>query len=228
MKKFILFFVILSVICLVACNGSDSVSDKNDDKPNGVFEKENDIEETQKETEAPEEIDPTSWGVPGRFSARNSNGTETCYINLPYAAGVSTGYGWIVINHDRVAILYGGQNDKAPSISSVSELFPAYFEHIEFDLRAFYGVMSDDYEFKLDGGKAVTIGDYDMHKFDGSFSFVDDGEKCNYPFTAYATKLKSNGAYAYWFVYDISDDQSNGKLVDEHALNIAKTFREEQ
>ena len=65
-----------------------------------------------------------------------------------------------------------------------------------------------------------------MHRFTGNIEFDNDGKHCKYSFIAYAAQLNSNGAYAYWVVYDVSDNQSNGQLVAEHALNMAKTFRE--
>lgn len=65
-----------------------------------------------------------------------------------------------------------------------------------------------------------------MHFFEGTFSFDDDGKHKEYQYAVGVTRLKSNGAYAYWVVYDISDEQSNGKLIKEHAMNMAKTFSE--
>ena len=167
------------------------------------------------------------WGVTGRFSARNDQGTESCYINLPIASGATTGYGMMVVNADKTAILYSGQNKHNSEINSISELFPAYFESVEYDLKAYYGLLAENYKFTLKSNKAVTIDNYDMHTFEGDFEFDYDGQHLKYQFVAYATTLKSNGAYAYWVVYDTSDNQSNGKLIKEHALNMAKTFREE-
>ena len=66
-----------------------------------------------------------------------------------------------------------------------------------------------------------------MHSFNGTFSFDEDDDHYEYQYVVYVTQLKSNGAYAYWVVYDVSEDQSKGNLIKEHAYNMAQTFREE-
>ena len=83
----------------------------------------------------------------------------------------------------------------------------------------------------LDTGSTV-IADHDMYTFTGVVSFdynwQNEITRREYQFISYATTMKTNGGYAYWVVYDCSDEQSNGELIKEHALNMAKTFREER
>ncbi len=227
-KTLLLLMAILMIISFAACSKNPSTSPTETQNPSdgqSNTESPNNNTQTDNPNENQEHI---SWGVTGRFSARNDEGTESCFINLPVAAGATTGYGMMVVNADKTAILYAGQNDKSPSIANISELFPAYFERLEYDLKAYYGFLSENYEFTLTANTSEKIGEYEMHRFAGNIEFDNDGKHCKYPFIAYAAPLKSNGAYAYWVVYDVSDNQSNGQLIAEHALNMAKTFREVQ
>ena len=125
-------------------------------------------------------------------------------------------------------VVLGGQNDYTPEITAVSELLPAYTENVKTVLFATYGGFSENFVLTVESDKSVTVGEYKMHKFTGTMELdvLDDHYKL--PFVAYATTLKSNGGYAYWLVYDKTADQSMGDVIEEHADNMAKTFREEQ
>ena len=228
-KVFALLLAIVMLLTMAAC-GKTTPAPSEGDNSGKTPEQTQPVKETEAPTEEPTEaFDPSTWGVTGRFAARNAQKTKSCYINLPEAAGATCGYGFFILNDvDYTAILYAGQTDKCPEISNVSELLPAYNDRLAFDLEANYGMLSSNYEFTLTGDKAVTIGEYEMHMFEGVIAFDYDGEHREYPFVAYATTLKSNGAYAYWLVYDISDNQSNGDLIAEYAYNMARTFREEE
>jgi len=230
MKKILSILLVIAVLfSLAACqkapdNNSDSTTPGNSQtqKPTG------DNQETTNTTEKPDdEINAENWGVSERCSAQSST-SESFYINFPKFTGYSEGYGLVAEQLDDTMVVVSGQNDKCPTINSLSELFPAYFDHLQFTLEGIYGILSDNYKFSLKSNSSEKIGDYQMHKFVGEIEFDNDGEHVKYAFVAYAATLKSNGANAYWVVYDTSKDQSKGELIAEHALNMAKTFREEQ
>lgn len=227
-KVFALLLAIAMLLTMAACGKAPETPVEGGDSGK-VPEQTQPVKETETPTEEPTEaFEPSTWGVTDRFTAKNAQGQKSCYINLPAAAGNSAGYGRFVIHADDTAVMYSGQNDKCPEISGISELLPTYFERVEYAFSAHYGMLSSNYEFTLTGDKAVTVGEYEMHMFEGVIAFDYDGEHREYPFVAYATTLKSNGAYAYWLVYDISDNQSNGNLIAEYAYNMARTFREEK
>ena len=82
--------------------------------------------------------------------------------------------------------------------------------------------------FTYDKNYETTIGEYKMHVFEGKLSFMNDTKPMNFTFVAYATKLKSNNGIAYWMVFDITDELSEGNLIREHAYNMALTLREKK
>ena len=99
-------------------------------------------------------------------------------------------------------------------------------------MEKYYGLRSSNFALSLLDTDSTTIADHEMYIFTGTIAFDYDwqGEvsRREYQFVSYATTMKTNGAYAYWVVYDETEDQSNGELIAQHALNMAKTFREER
>lgn len=173
------------------------------------------------------QVNPDTWGVADRVAAGKGD-SEVYFINSPYYTGYAEGYGLFAEQLDDTAVIIFGENDDSPEITSISELFPACFGQLQYTVEKIYGSRASNVELTLTGNAPAKVGDYNMHSFTGTISFDYKGNPREYSFVAYATTLKSNGAYAYWVVYDISDDQSKGDLIAEHALNMAKTFREEE
>ena len=232
MKRIIAIILVLALsLCFTGCNGGGKEEDsKSPDKnantqsTTATDDEDSGSDTTEKEEE---EITAENWGVTAWWSAYTDTTSKVYAINFPNYTGYTEGSALIAEQLDGTVVLTSGQDNGCPEINNVTELFPAYYDHLEFSLNAFYGIMSMNYVFSVDDSETVTIGDYEMCRFEGSFEFDDYKEHKDFQFVAYATTLKSNGAYAYWVVYDNSEDQSNGKLISEHALNMAKTFREE-
>ena len=230
MKKILAVLLVLVVLfSFAACQKNPDSNINNSTPSNSQTQNPTDNnKETTNTTDAPNnEVNATNWGVSERCSAQSST-SESFYINFPKFTGYSEGCGLVAEQLDDTMVIVSGQNDKCPEIGSLSELFPAYFDHLQFTLEGIYGILSDNYKFSLKTNTSETVGDYNMHKFVGEIEFDNDGEHVKYAFVAYAAALKSNGANAYWVVYDTSKDQSKSQLIAEHALNMAKTFREEQ
>lgn len=231
MKKTITIFLVIFVIfCFAGCSKEPSGTNSNTTSDNFQIQATtSNNQEIQNTTESGEiQVSPDNWGVSESWSAKTETTSKNYKINFPNYSGYTEGSGMIAEQLDGTIALISGQNHRCPEIDLLSEVFPAYFEQLEFTLRAFYGLLSDNFDFSIESDSPVTIGEIDMHSFTGTIKFDYDGEPRNYQFVSYATQLKTNGAYAYWVVYDVSEDQSNGKLIAEHALNMAKTFREEQ
>ena len=221
MKKFIiLVFAFAMMLTLVACNKEQQPPKDNDtSKP------------TDQEEDITESKDPLEWGVMDQYTAETAESFGSYYINFPHYTGISSGYAMIADQLDGTMVLISGQNMDAPEINNVSELFPAYFDQVQYTLEGYYGLFSGNYTFALQDTDSTVVNGYEMYTFSGTIAFDyeqdDIVERSEYQFISYATTLKSNGGYAYWVVYDCSDEQSNGELIKEHALNMAKTFREE-
>lgn len=168
------------------------------------------------------------WGSSASWIAGKTAESKPFYINFPKYAGYTEGYGLVAEQTDGTCVIVASEYDYSPLVEDLKDFLPAYFSDIQYTLEKIYGLISENYQFKVESNKAVTIGEYSMHAFEGTFSFDEAGKHNEYQYVVYATQLKSNGAYAYWVVYDVSENQSNGNLIKEHALNMAKTFREEK
>ena len=222
MKKFIiLVFIFAMMLTLVACN-----KEQQPPKDNGSStptDQEEDVNETQ---------DPLEWGVMERGYVETEEAIGVYAIHFPRLTGVSEGYGLIAEQTDGTGVLISGQNMDSPKINTASELFPAYFEQLQYTFEQYYGLRSSNFELSLLDTGSTVIADHDMYTFTGVVSFdynwQNEITRREYQFISYATTMKTNGGYAYWVVYDCSDEQSNGELIKEHALNMAKTFREER
>lgn len=227
MKKLLsLLLAIVVMLSFAACGKTSNNTDGDTPSDNAQTQAPAGNNQDTTTTSPPDnEITADNWGASERCSAK-SDTSENFFINFPKYSGYSEGYGLVAEQLDDTMVIVAGQNEKSPAINFVSELFPAYFDHLQYTLEGIYGFLSNNYTFAVTSDSAKTVGDYDMHTFTGNFEFDDHGEHVKYNFVAYATTLKSNGAYAYWVVYDTSADQSNGALIAEHALNMAKTFRE--
>lgn len=231
MKKRIAFILaMLMLVPFIGCGKEPGQETSGSASDTMQTQDELEIDESTSTTEnsVKDEITPENWGIADRFAVENEISSEIYCINFPDYAGATRGYGLMADQKNDTTVVVSGQNDYAPRINSISELFPAYFEQLEYTLQKRYGLRANNFELTLTDNKPVVVGDYDMHSFEGAIQFDYEESPKNYKFIAYATTLKSNGAYAYWVVYDTSDDQSNGELIAEHALNMAKTFREEQ
>lgn len=233
MKKIAVIILSLAlVLTMAACTGKQvSATDPASSVGSATQPSTGDTTPSASQGETTGAENPLEWGIMGQYSASNDNPAESYYINFPHLTGVSKGYSLIAEQPDGTVVLISGQNGDAPSISNTAELFPAYFNQLQYNLEKYYGLRSSNYEIKLLETGSDVIGDYEMSIFTGIIAFDYDWQneivRREYQFVSYATTLKSNGAYAYWVVYDYSEDQSNGDLIAQHALNMAKTFREE-
>lgn len=182
----------------------------------------------QEETSATE--DPLDWGYREVKFVESEESSGFFSVNFPHGTGLSVVYGAMGEWPD-AGFLISGQSKDSPEVADVSELLPAYLEQIQESFEDYYGIRSSNYTIMSDENVTSTvINGYEMYIFTGrvSFDYYWDGEtlKKDFPFIVYATALKSNGLYAYWMVYDCSEDHSKGGLIAEYALKMAKTFQE--
>lgn len=227
-KKIFIGLSILVIILVIAftimmLTGKEDVTNNKVGNTNN----ESQTNESNKNEETSKKEEEKEWGVPDRLPAKNDV-TELFLINFPYYRGYTEGYGVIADQLDGTLIYVSAQGSRSPKINDQSEVFPAYFGHLQATFEALYGLLSDNYQFVLKSTDTKNIGDYKMDIFECEVEFDDDGKHRKYAFVSYATTLKSNGAHAFWVVFDTSEDQSKGDLIAEHALNMAKTFREEE
>lgn len=198
-----------------------SVNNSNNDSNSNINENNN------KGNNNENKIDYETWGDSNIWIARKMGVDEQFAINFPKYSGHTNGKGLVAEQVDGTIVIVSAENDNSPAVDKLENFLPTYFSEIEYTLNSIYGILSENFEFNINYASAVTIGKYDMHTFNGTFSFDEDGDHYEYQYVVYVTQLKSNGAYAYWVVYDVSEDQSKGNLIKEHAYNMAQTFRED-
>ena len=149
MKKILSILLVLVVLLtFAACQKNPDSNIDNSTPSNSQIQDPTDNKETTNTTEAPnDEVNASNWGVSERCSAQSST-SESFYINFPKFTGYSEGYGLVAEQLDDTMVIVSGQNDKCPEISSLSELFPQYFDHLQFTLEGIYGILSDNAVFR--------------------------------------------------------------------------------
>jgi len=173
-----------------------------------------------------------TWGRTDFNTTFDGVNIDHFYINVPKYTGSNYWYAKISEQLDDTVVFISGQYE-TPFVEQVSDIFSSYIEYTKESLKDFYGIQSSNFNITIDSSKSLTIGDYDMYMHTGIITYDyrnshNDTTKRTHQYVAYATKLNGSGNCAYWIVYDFSDDQSKGNLIQEHALNMAKTFREEK
>lgn len=229
MKKVIaLLLAIMMLVSLAACGKNPETPNITeppaDQQTEPVNQESGQVQETEQVSQK-EEITPENWGIKEMWSAINTT-YEDFTINFPESGGYSERGGLVSEQSDGSVAIVGGQNDRCPAINNVSEVFPAYFVHLE---RVLEGTikLSSNFEFTVDHDEAVMIGEYSMHCFTGWINCEKDKVPVKYPFVAYAVQLEDNGAYAYWVVYDDSE-KPDTEIISKHAYNMALTYREDK
>lgn len=223
-----LLLACLLVLTLAAC------SQKEDPKPQ-------DAPAAPAQTQAPEEQEaPAATAAPQEpedeysdwLQNRVSSVTETdtcgAILHMPMGIGATHNYGWVTMDAEGTMIYYAGEHAACPDISDVSQLLPAYNDVMEADLQAYFGIMSENFQFKVESDAPYSHPENPMHCFRGTLEYEDFGEKLSYPFVAYAAQLQGNGGYVYWVVMETGEGVTDTARIQEYALGMAKTFREEK
>ena len=173
-------------------------------------------------------VDINNWGREDKITTDDGENIDRYFIRVPRYTGSYHGYCKISEQPDDTVVQLFGQNIGIPGVKKISDIFSSYIDYNIKSLEGLYGIQSSNFKISIDSSEVVTVGDYDMYVHKGIITYDFDGAKRQHQYVAYATKLKDSGNCAYWMVYDFSKDQSKGELIKSHALNMAKSFREEQ
>lgn len=227
MKKWIaLGLALVLLFTVAACGKKNTEQPENKDTKPAETNKPAQTEPAVQETTAPVVITPETWGVCTEYLTEKG-GKDTVYrVNTPRYTGNDVGRGNVTEHMDGTMTLVSGQMRHSPEVGSLAELFPAYQEQVEYTLRKVFGLLSDNYVFAFGKSEPIAVNGKEMYIFRGEVSFRDDQKNRTLPFVAYATVLEGNGAYAYWMVFDITDNNGAAELLEQHAYNMALTFLE--
>lgn len=220
MKKTICILLATLLLGLTACKQTEKppVGGDNADAGNSEPQK-------TTTTTAPESLD--NWGVVDGHTASNDSGMAQFFIHLPLNPGSQRGGALLAVQEDASVVIVDGENFLAPvEIDSLDTLFPTWFESPKASVADYMGMAGADYEFEVTDQEMVTIGEYEMCRYEGKHTYTYHKEPKESQWVAYATKLKTNGAYVYWMVLDYSEDQSMSDTIADHAQKIALTLEE--
>jgi len=228
MKKFMICMLsVLLLFTLVACGDNNSTNETNGDSPKETINSTDGTKETDPATgNSNTPIDLNNWGIEDTISTDNGETLDRYTIRVPQYKGTFHMYSKISEQADNTAVLLSGQHIEAPKVDNVADVFTTFIDYTIESLKALYGIQSSNYKISVDKSEAVKIGDYAMYVHEGTISYDFDGSQRSHKYVAYATLLQPSGNCAYWMVYDISENGTNGALVAEHALNMAKTFND--
>ena len=216
MKKIIkILLSIILVFSLTGCFGNKQNGGENTNPTNNPTGPQATPGTTEKE-----------WGVLDAFSTSENGILAGFYINFPSLTGIPEGTGLVAYQEDDTRVVLAQCQNL--EISSVDSTFPACFTQTVGIFKVNYGMRYSDGEFTIESKESAgTINGYEMYKFVGTHSFKYQGNLISYKYVAYATKLKTNGAYIYWLVQDESQDQSLYSTIEEYAYKMALSLREE-
>ncbi len=225
---FIIIFVaifIIGAVAVVLIMTGDKDNEKADDK---VAIKDNNTKIYTNIKEDKEEFDVTKWGVDDSISTENANGVMAdVYIKLPELSSMRRGAGQVADQSDDTLILMGGQHlEQSPNINSLKDVLSAYISQPIDVLEKYRRVDWQNYAFNIESSEITQINNYTMCKYVGNHTFTYNGEPGSMKFVAYATQLKSNGAYVYWMVLDESEGQSLTKTIEDYAYKMALSLSE--
>ena len=230
MKKIIYCLIIALVVCLsaTAC-GENQDKDGSSAKSTAQQETETqgNTENEETPTETPAETPIEDWGVAENIISKNNSMYARAHLKFPGLSGRDEGTGKIAYQLDETLVILDSQcRGDEPEVEGdlVENVFPAYLDKAKKIMKAYRGVRGKDFEFNINEKESVVINGYDMCKYVGEHTYTFNDEEKSIAFVAYATKLKTNGAFVYWMVLDESEDQSLGDLIESHAENMAKTL----
>lgn len=228
MKKILaILLAAVLLLSLTACGGETAQPDGEKTETKGQSSGGSDptkATQSGEEEEPTEGITPDNWGVTGDWTASNGGKTTMFYINFPAVIGVKQGTGMLTAHADGSVVIVSGQHMDDMDVASFDTFFPDYFEDLKVTLKDYYSLRASDYALDVQNSEAMTVGDYEMYKFNGNLSMSYKGDPKAYVYVAYATKLEVNDAYVYWVVYG-TEDQT--EMLEEYAYNMALTLRED-
>lgn len=215
-----LVVIIGAVICLVLMAGNNKESSIIDTK------EETKKEETNIKKEEKNNIE--TWGVEDSIFTENANGLmATLYIKLPEFTSMRRGAGQVADQSDDTLILMGGQHLESPTVSSLKDVLSTYISQPIDVLSKYRRVDWQNYAFNIENTEIVKINGYEMCKYVGNHTYTYNGDPSSMNFVAYATQLKTNGAYVYWMVLDESENQSLTSTIEDYAYKMALTVKEQ-
>lgn len=224
---FIIIFVAIliigaGVVILLMTGNKD-----NENKDDKVAIKDSNVKEDK------EEFDVTEWGVQESIVSKKNDKLGCAYIKFPTLSGITRGTGKIAYQKDETLVILDAERKTgSPAVDLIENVFPAYFDQTKDIMDSYRQMNYENFEFSVSEKETMNINGYEMCKFTGKHTYTVkdvntfEVENININYVAYATQLKTNGAYVYWMVLDESEDQSLTKIIEDYAYKMALSLKE--
>ncbi len=183
--------------------------------------------ETDAEIET--ELNVNDWGIKYKSAVIDNDGNAMrYYINFPVWVGNDRASGRIGYQGDDVSALVAQRyNDAYDYGGEIANIFPTCFPQVIKILESDQTDTAYDYAFDITSQEMVEINGYQMCRYEGNLTY--EFYRANYSnrYVAYATEV-ADGAYVFWMLINISQDNSSLELASEYALKMAYTLRTEE
>ena len=210
-KLLIIFLTMILTFSLTACKT------KNDEE----------LSNNQNTTnQTPQNLD--DWGMLDAKTVRSKNDTKQIFFRWPVNEGKDAYTAKIEGQNDgTIAMVDNYVPGYSPEVDSMDQVFPAYFEQTVKSFEKFYKGNYSDGSFTIEQTETVTLNDHEFYKYHGKHNYSYEGEASSSQYVIYLTTMKLNGAYLYFLVSDVTDDQSATAKMEENAYNMVLSFQEE-
>ena len=227
MKRIIAFLLaVMMVLCLAACQAEPKETEPTKNSGNTNQQTEPSKQQDTKPTDAPTQP-AADWGVPDDFASFANGKLAKFTFRLPALAGIPKGSALMAYQPDfSLVIVDAHLEGETADISDVTQVLPTCFVQTEMTMDLYRNSAYDDFAFEVKSSEKVTINGYEMCKYTGVHTFTLDDQNMSFAFVAYATQLKTNGAYVYWMVLDETEGQTLGQTIADHAYKIALSLGE--
>lgn len=223
MKKVILLLcVALLLLGMTACGGNPETPDETAGQVQTQGQQ-NPAPTQAQDTDAADE----PWGVDGSISTRKNKNTISVSFKWPHYYGKSAKAGEAADQLDGTFVLVDRyKSGSSPEDVELKDFYPAYLEQTVASFADFYGNYYKNGAITVGNGELETIGEYEVCKYSGKHTYELEGKSYEHQIVVYATVVKKNESLIYWLVEDITEDQSAGQLIREHAEKIIQSIQE--
>lgn len=224
MKKMIaMILALMLTLTLFGC-GSDEPKETVGGQQSG----QTDVQDENTENDSPKETEPPKqdWGI--ECDKYVDSGDVRVYVSFPDSPGVDRSTGLLCRQSDSTMAAFDAYVEgRSPEVENIKDLFPAYGEQMMDMFADAYGHDYDNNSIEVEYNGTETIGSYEVTKFKGVHNYTEEDLERSRQFVVYAVQLHKGGAYAYVMVQDNSKDQSQLKLIENHAANMILSLRED-
>ncbi len=221
MKRLISLFIVSVILISTASCTQKNANTYDDTTP---------VIQNTTQDEAPNEptIEDSDFEVEDSLITENAQSAPCrVFFRLPKYATVVKGQINIAVQDKNTLVMLCGQIKDTPKpIEKLEDSLETYLYQYINGIEQYQSWDITDYAFDIKSCENVEINGYEMCKYTGVNTYLQYGEPRSDEFVAYATQLKTNGAYFNWIVVDQTVAQTECETIEEYARGIAESIYE--